>query len=169
MGFIGVLIIVGLFVVFLVIVIAISNLKYRATQHILKDTGLSSSDINANVIGSFEKKHLQKFLEENPSYTEESIKELLKQYVVQMISKNPIEGFSQQVSEKIQNDSKLEKLQNMQFRRVNVSRYTAPRLGALVVYADNRNEYNIYLNCSLVNGKVQLDQYTISKGAVVGF
>jgi NH3-dependent NAD+ synthetase len=169
MGFIVFLVIVLIFAGFIFINIKINNLKYRAKQQILKNTGASSSDISAGITESFEKKHLQKFLEEHPNFTEESIKDLLKQYTIQIFNRNSINEFSQEVYEKMQKDSKLEKMQSMEFRRTNINYYGNSKLNAIVVYTDNRDEYNVYLTCSVLDNKIQLDKYQISKGAVVGF
>jgi uncharacterized protein YneF (UPF0154 family) len=169
MGFLALLIIILVGAGILFFNIKMSNLKHRATQHILKDTGISSSDITAGFIGNIEKKHLQKFLEEHPSFTEESIKELLKQYTVQLLNKNSTNEFSQEVYEKMQKDSKLDKMQGMEFKRVNISYYGNSKLNATVFYTDNKDEYNIYLNCNILGDKIQLDKYQIAKGAVVGF
>lgn len=169
MGFLVLLIIVLFIVGFIFINIKISNLKYRAKQHILKDTGASSSDIGATITTGFEKKHLERFLEENTNFTEESIKDLLKEYTVQLINRNSIDEFSETINEKMQKDSKLEKIKNMQFRRVNIMSYGNSKLNAVVVYTDNRDEYNIYLICDVIDNKIKLDKYRISKGAVIGF
>ena len=169
MGFIGFLIIALIFGGFIFISIKISNLKYRARQHILKDSGISSSDITAGITGSFEKKHLQNFLQEHSNFTEESIKDLLKQYSIQIFNRNSINEFSQTVYEKMQKDSKLEKMQNMQFRRANITYYGNSKLNATVVFTDNKDEYNVYLICSILGDRIQLDKYQIAKGAVVGF
>lgn len=169
MGFLGLLIIVGIFALFIFINIKISNMKYRAKQQILKGTGISSSDINAGINSNFEKRHLEKFLSEHSQFTEETIKNLLRQYTVQIFKKNSINEFSQTVYEKMQKDSKLEKMQNMEFKRANINYYSNDKLNAIVVYTDNKDEYNVYLNCSILGNRIQLDRYQISKGAVVGF
>ena len=135
----------------------------------LKNTGISSSDISAQITENFEKKHLQKFLEEHPNFTEESIKDLLKQYTVQLFNKNSSDVFSPVVCEKMQNDSKLEKMQTMEFKRSNINYYENSKLNSIVVYTDNKDEYNIYLYCSILDNKIQLDKYQIAKDAVVGF
>lgn len=168
MGFVIFIVIALILAGFIFIRIKMNNLKYRAKQQMLKNTGISSSDINAGITGKFEKKHLQKFLEEHPSFTEESIKDLLKQYTIQMFNRNLINEFSQVVCEKIQKDSKLDKMQAMEFRRTNINYYGNSRLNAIVVYTDNRDEYNVYLNCSISGDKIQLDKYQISKGVAVG-
>lgn len=112
---------------------------------------------------------MKKFLEENPSYTEESIKDLLKEYTVQIFNRNSISEFSQEVCEKMQKDSKIEKLQSMEFKRANINYYSDLKLKAIVVYTDNRDEYNVYLTCSVIDNIVKLDKYQITKGSVVGF
>lgn len=169
MEFIVFLIIALIFVGFIFINIKINNLKYRAKQQVLKNTGISSSDINAGITGSLEKRHLQKFLEEHPSFTEESVKDLLKQYTIQIFNKNSINEFSQAVYEKMQKDSKLDKMQSMKFSRTNINYYENSKLNAIVVFTNNRDEYNVYLTCSILGDRIQLDKYQISKGAVVGF
>ena len=169
MGFIIFIVIALIFAGFIFINIKMENLKYRAKQQILKNTGISSSDINAEITGNFEKKYLQKFLEEYPSFTEESIKDLLRQYTIDIFDKNSINEFSQTVYEKIQKDSKLAKMKTMEFRRTNINYYGNSKLNAIVVYTDNKDEYNVYLNCSILADKIQLDKYQISKGAVIGF
>ncbi len=169
MGFIVFLVIALIITGFLFINMKIGNLKYRATQHVLKNTGASSSNINAEITGGLEKKHLQKFLEEHPSFTEESIKDLLNQYTIQIFKRNAINEFSQAVYEKMQKDSKLDKMQSMEFRRTYISHYGNSKLNAVVVYTDNKDEYEVYLTCSILDDRVQLDRYQILKGAVVGF
>lgn len=169
MGFLVILFIVLFFIGIIFINVKISNLKYRAKQQVLKNTGLSSSDINTGINNSFEKKHLQNFLKDYPKYTEESIKNILQQYTVQIFNRNSISEFSQAVNEKIQKDSKLEKMQTMQFRRANINYYSSSKLGAIVVYTDNKDEYNVYLNCTILGETIKLDKYQIAKGAVVGF
>lgn len=85
MGFL-VLLVIALFVAGLIFInIKISNLKERAKQQVLKNTGISSSDINAGISNSFEKKYLQNFLADHPNYTEESVKELFKSYTIQIL------------------------------------------------------------------------------------
>lgn len=169
MGFLIFLVVVAFIVIYIFIQVKINNLKYRAKQHILKDTGISSSNINEEITKGMEKKQLEKFLAENSNFTEESIKDLLKQYTVQMFNRNQINEFSQIVCEKIQKDSKMDKMQSMEFRRVNINHYSNGKLCAIVVYTDNRDEYNVYLYCSVVENEIQLDKYQINKGAVVGF
>lgn len=169
MGFLVLLIIIVFFIAVIFINIKISNLKYRAKQHILKDTEFSSSSINANIQDSFEKKYLQKLLIEHQNFTEESIKEILKGYTNQIFNRNPINEFTQEVCEKIQKDSKLEKMQNMEFRRVSINSYYNSTLIASVVYTDNKDEYNVYLTCNILGDKIQLEKYKISKGTVIGF
>ena len=165
----GVLFFILFFAVLLFISIKLGNLKQRAKQHVLKNSGLSTSDFSAGIASSFEKKHLEKFLSEFPSFTEESLKDLLKQYSVQLFNRNEMNEFSQNVNEKMQKDSKLDKMQTMEFRRTTISYYAASKLNATVVYTDNRDEYELFLGCTMVDNQIQVDSYRISKGAIVGF
>lgn len=169
MVFIFFLVIILFIGIFIFANMKINGLKYRAKQHILKNTGISSSDINEKITGSFEKKYLQNFLAEHTNYTETSIKELLHQYTTQIFNRNTMSDFSQEVIEKMQKDSKLDKMKEMSFVRSNISYYGKSKLNAIVVYTDNKDEYNVYLVCSILGDKIQLDTYRISKGAVVGF
>ena len=69
----------------------------------------------------------------------------------------------------MQKDSKLEKMQTMEFRRININYYGNSKLSAIVVCTDNRDEYNAYLTCCILGKRIQLDKYQTSKGVVVGF
>ena len=100
MGIIVILIIFSILVGCMFISAKINDLKHRAGQQLLKNTGISSSDINAGIRGGLEKQHLQKFLEEHADFTETSIKDLLKQYAIQIINRKLINEFSQAVYEK---------------------------------------------------------------------
>lgn len=169
MGIIVILIIFSILVGCMFISAKINDLKHRAGQQLLKNTGISSSDINAGIRGGLEKQHLQKFLEEHADFTETSIKDLLKQYAIQIINRKLINEFSQAVYEKMQKDSKLDKMQNMEFKRTNINYYGNAKLNATVVFSDNKDEYNVNLYCSTLEDKIQLDSYQISKGSVIGF
>ena len=57
----------------------------------------------------------------------------------------------------------------MQFRRTNINYYANSKLEATVIYTNNRDEYEVYLICNIQDGKIKLEKYKISKGAVVGF
>ena len=168
----GILFIIG-FIAFWVIAIFISikvsELKNRASQHILKNSGFSSSEINAGISDSFEKKHLQNFLAEHSNYTEETIKDLLKQYTVQIFNKQQINEFSQKVYEKMQSDKKIDKIREMEFKRTNIYYYGNSKLNAVVIYADSRDEYEIHLYCSVLGDRIQVDRYQIAKGQAIGF
>lgn len=170
----GILIVVGIvliFVIYFIIDTKIGNLEYRAEQHLLKNTGFSSSDIDSKIDNTFEKMHLKKLLAKYPNYTEQSIKELLRQYTINLFNRNNTRVFSEKVCEKMQKDSKLDKMLNMQYRRTNINFFGDDAIRAQVVYTDGRDEYEVYLCCTIIeNGNViRVDKYSISKGAVVGF
>lgn len=163
------LIIVAVIALFIFINVKIGDLKYRAKQHILKNSGISSSDISAGITGSFEQKYIQRFLIDYPNFTEKSLKELLKQYTIQIFSRTSVEQFSQNVCEKMQTDAKLDKMKMMDFRRINITSYSNSKLNVVAVYTDGKDEYNVYLICSVLENKIYLDKYRIAKGNVVGF
>lgn len=163
------LIIVAVIALFIFINVKIGDLKYRAKQHILKNSGISSSDISAGITGSFEQKYIQRFLIDYPNFTEKSLKELLKQYIIQIFSRTSVEQFSQNVCEKMQTDAKLDKMKMMDFRRINITSYSNSKLNVVAVYTDGKDEYNVYLICSVLENKIYLDKYRIAKGNVVGF
>lgn len=169
MGFIIFLIFILIIAAIVFINIKISNFKYRAKQEVLKGTGISSSEINTGLTNTFEKKYLNKFLDEHSNYTEESFKEFIKQYATSLINKEPTNEFNENVCTKMQKDSKLEKLQTMQFKRINITKYNGKNLVVMAVYTDNRDEYNMYLVFDIIGEKMQLIRYQISKGVVVGF
>lgn len=149
--------------------IKISNLKHRATQHILKNTCISSSDITSGINSGFEKKYLEKFLQEHSNYTEDSIKDLLKQFAEQIINGNLIAEFDEKVCEKIKTDTKLDKMQKMEFRRTHIAYYRESKLGGIVVYTDGKDEYDMHINCNILEESIRVEKYQINKGAVVGF
>lgn len=164
-----IIILIILVIGFIFVSTKLGNLKYRAKQQILKNSGISSSNLNAQFSGALEKKHLEAFLLENPNYTEESIKELIKQYAEQLLQKNENNLFSDAVCQKMQNDKKIEKLQSMQINRININYYKGEKFGAMVVYTDNRDEYSLLLNFVGAGEGMHLEKYQISKSAVVGF
>ena len=165
----GIIILILVVAVIIFINIKINNLKYRAKQQILKNTGVSSSEINETVTEGLEKIHMDKLLQDNSNFTEDYLKEQLKEYVTNLIDGNIINQFSQKVRDHILKDSKIDKLKNMEFKRVNINYYSNHKFSAIVVYTDNRDEYNINLYCSIINNQILLDRYQIAKGMVVGF
>ncbi len=170
MGLFFIIIIIVLFLVgFIFISTKLGDLTHRAKQQVLKNTGFSSSEIQSSVIGSVEKRHLKKFLEDHANFTEESIRDLLRKYATHLLNRDSINEFTQTVYEKMQSDSKIEKMQNMEFKSASINYYSNTKLNAIVIYTDNKDEYDIYLYCSVLGDRIQLDKYQISKGAAVGF
>lgn len=169
LGFLILVIVILVIVGLMFIQIKMNNFSDRVRQQALKGTGMSSSEIDAGIKEGMEKKQLERFLEEHKSFTEETLKDMLKEFTIQIIQRNSIKEFSSKVCEKVQNDSKIDKLQNMQFKRVNISHYNDSKIKAIAVYADNRDEYEIYLDCSLLNDTINLDMYQVCRGNVIGF
>lgn len=170
MGFI----IVGI-ILFMIIAIVLStvlgNLRNRATQTILKDTPFSNSAINKTTENVLGKRATKKFLEEHGNiYTEESIKDYFVEAGRHLINKESMSEFSEKVVEKMNNDSKLNKLQQAQITRVSIMSYARNILTVFVVANDGRDEYMITMYSSVnANGVASIDKYTIQKGVAVGF
>ena len=169
MGGIIFLLLVGVIVIYAVVSIKIGNLKYRAKQQILRNTGASSANISATIDEGIETKQMEKLLKDYPNFTEENIKTILKQYSVKLIQRNRISEFSEDVCEKMQKDSKLEKMMNMIFKRINIKNYRDSFFIATIIYTDNRDEYNLDLYCNIVDDKIIVQKYSCSKGQVLGF
>ena len=144
-----------------------SQRKSKTTN--FKKYGISSSDINASINSGFEKKQLENFLAEHINYTEDSIKEILRQYATQIFNRISINEFSQEVCEKMEKDSKLDKMKTMQYVRTNILKYGNSKLNTCVVFSDTKDEYIIYLFCNIIQEKIQVENYRISKGAMLGF
>ncbi|BBF43847.1 hypothetical protein lbkm_2535 [Lachnospiraceae bacterium KM106-2] len=164
------MIIVLLFVALIAFIgIKVNNLKTRAREHLLKGTPISDSNIHAGMSNMMEKKHVTKFLNEHPNYSEQSIKELLHSYAEQIMHRNTLPEFSEKVVSKMQGDKKLDKIQTMQFKRTTFIAYGANILAADVVYADRRDEYGIMLNCRVNGDQITVDKYRSDKGDALGF
>ncbi len=165
----GFLILILFFAVFIFIIVKINNFRERLREEMLRGTGASTAEIDATIGEGIEKKQIKKFLDEHPDFTEETIKNLLKEYIEKMINKDLTDEFSQSVREKLQKDSKLEKLKDMQFKRINISFYGNSKLSATVIYSDNRDEYIIHLGCSTSNNLIQVIRYEFNRGRAIGF
>ena len=168
-GVIVIIILVAIFAGFIFLSTKINNLKYRAKQQVLKNTGISSSNINSSVTDMVEKRHMESFLKEHSDYTEDSIRAVLRQYSDNLISKSLMDSFGEKVKEKKPNGSKLDKLSSMNFVKASINFYKADKLNAINVYSDGRDEYNIYLYFDIINNNFVLQKYQVAKGAVVGF
>jgi len=165
----GVIIFILVLGVIVFIGIKISNLKYRAQAHILKDTPFNESNINASIQGAFEGKYLENFLKEHPNYTEETVKEIFAKYTKQISEGNISNNLSEEVIEKMQKDSKLEKMRNMTYRRTNIYYYKDGNLKVGVFYTNNKDEYEFYMDCSIEGNDIKIEKYQIRKGSMVGF
>lgn len=166
----GFIIIILIIVIVVFISIKIANLKDRAIQHVLKDTDFSRSNINKEINRGFEKKQLEKFLQEHTEYTEESLRELFRNYCTQLFNRTAINEFSSSVCDKMQKDSKIDKMINMQYIRTDILLgANNQKINSINIYSDGKDEYNVYLYCSLLQDRIIVDRYLISKGAVVGF
>ena len=87
----------------------IDQLKYRARESVYNKVGLGDSQITSVTDEMVEKGKTKKFLENHPTYTEESIKELLKSFATEIVNKNLTHSAEQKVIDKLANDNKISK------------------------------------------------------------
>lgn len=165
----GVIIVILFFAITIFITIKIANLKARAKQHLLKNTGFSYADVSGKVAGAMDDTKAKKFLNVHPEYTLESLKDLIKDYTTQMINRTAIKELSPKVVEKMQKDSKLDKIATMELKRVNISASNEKYLSGRAVYTDNRDEYEFELSMSYTESGFIVERYYIYRGAEVGF
>lgn len=166
MGFIFLIILVG---GICAIAYFSSTFSSRIRGTILKDTPFSESSQVGFIDSAVEVGYKNKFLQEHPEYTEESIKNLVYQYVVQLFNKNPLNEFAPSIHKKMQKDSKLDKLKNMQYVRSSFAFYGNSRLSMKLIFSDTRDEYIVQVGCLLKPGAIEFHNYYISRGAVLGF
>lgn len=164
-----VIILIAILGIYIFVSIKISNLKYRAKQHILKDTIVSSANINAEVQNAIGGKVEKKFLADFPNYTQESLYQLVQECAENIKKKNMTRIMSDKVKEKIEKDKKIDLINEKTYKRMIINGYGGQRLNATVIYEDNRDEYEIQLYYIIQENNLMLDEYTIVKGAVLGF
>ena len=163
---VGIIIFIGIFIF---VNIKIGELHGRAREQILKGSGFSTTELSEKIYGEYEKKHIQQISADYPNYTEDNFKNILKEYSMKLVNKEQRNEFSQTVNEKMQNDSKLEKLKEMEFKRINITKYKNPDFNAIAVFSDSKDEYNMYLIGKIENNYIALDNYRIQKGQMEGF
>lgn len=163
--------VIGLCALLIFISVKINNLKYRAKQSVLNKVGIGDSNVSSASDKIIEKTILNKFLQNHPSYSEESIKSLIQDIALQIVNRNLSYDAEQEVIDKIPNDSKLDKFNGKEPKRVNLNAYNEKYglFGGKVVFSDNRDEYELYLRFKLTGDNLKVTKYQIQKGMVVGF
>lgn len=170
----------GVFIIFLMVVffvgivflrIKINKAKYRAQQTILNKAGLGHSNMISVTDDVMEKGKLKKFLENHPTYTEESIKQLIKDFAMEIVNQNLIHSAEQKVRDELINDTKITRYSNMQIVGCSINGYNenAGLFMAKVTFSNNKDEYMMFLRFKLSGDKIILTKYQMQKGAVVGF
>ena len=163
-----------LLIIFVVVVafvgVKVNNLKTRAKNHILKNTGLSDSEISATAYGALGKRYLGKIVADHPSFTEDSVKETAIGFAQDIMNKNSNPAFSDKVVEKMgRGNEKLEKMKSMEFSRVDVPMYMNNMFSALVIYNDKKDEYMINMQCKFNGEEIKVNSFDVSKGSSIGF
>ncbi|CDA16928.1 MAG: hypothetical protein U0O04_07065 [Clostridia bacterium] len=149
----------------------IDQLKYRARESVYNKVGLGDSQITSVTDEMVEKGKMKKFLENHPTYTEESIKELLKSFATEIVNKNLTHSAEQKVIDKLANDNKISKYADMDIVRCNIHGYNekAGLFMAKVTLTNGRDQYMMFLQFNLVGDELTLVKYQVQRGDVVGF
>ena len=167
----AILLIVGIilfFVVLIVISTFINNTKYRAKQQILGQVGLSSANINAGFNRMQEEGALNRFFNDYPNYNEKIVKDTFYSFALNIINLQNNGYMSEKVLNKMTNDKILEKFRNLSFVRINILGYNNNRLSVITVFQDNRDEYQLMMNISIVNNLFYIDSYDAMRGIAKG-
>ena len=167
----GAIIVLVLFVGIIFLRGKINKTVYRAKQTVLNKAGIGDSNIDAMADGILDQGKMKKFLENHPAYTEESIKELIKEICIEVANRNLTHRADSKVTEKLATDSKITKYANMDVKRCNVTAYNekAGLFIAKAILSDGKDEYWMFLTFQLSGDELTLTKYQMQKGAVVGF
>ncbi len=158
-----------LMVGFCIISTKVSNMSYKDEQSIPKYSPISTCNINDVIAGRMDKKTVEKFLVENPMYTEQSIKERMYGLSIMIVQRMPSHELTEKVLRKIQKDSKLDIIKRMALKHIDLAYYHQSHLVTYLTYTDNRDEYCFSIDCNLQGQSITVNKYSIYKGAVVGF
>ena len=149
----------------------INKALYRGKQQVLNKVGVGDASISNKVDDVREQGKLSKFLENHPSYTEESIKEYLKTVALEAVNKNYQHPADEKTIEKLMKDSKLDKMASMQIENASVNLYNenAKLLGGKIVFSDGRDQYWLFLRFEINGDEFKLNYCQMQKGMVEGF
>ena len=167
----GAIIAILLFVGGIFLVGKINKGIYRAKQTVLNKVGVGDSNINSMTDDILEKRKLEKFLENHPTYTEESIKKIIEEFVNEIVNQNITHKVDSKILEKNSTDSRMEKFRSMQIKRCSLSAYNenAGLFIGKVTLSNGKDEFMMFLTFQLSGDDLILTKYQIQKGAVVGF
>lgn len=179
------LIIIGIIVVFLLIIV-IGNIKMsrlreldrRATQslrnnRIVRATNdkVADSDAIINIKNNafFSQKATQKFIEDFPNYTHESINEYFTKMVINMLQEKEMECFTSSVATKVRKGKGMSKVKDAEVKAGFLLSYAHSRYAARVMVWTKSDEYvfNIYGTID-AGGFGKVDNYSVQKGVAVG-
>lgn len=149
--------------------IKVDKLKERTMQHILKDTPLSESNMRANWNNAIGGRVEERFLKDFPNYTKESLDEFIQQTVSDLREKRATDILSEKVKQKMVADEKLVEFLEKTYKRTAIEAYGNGRFNVTVIYADEKDEYGLALFYKIQNNQLILDEYSIKKGAMLGF
>lgn len=175
--FVIIMVVIGIAVISAILHFVLGNLTHRATQEILnknvqQGTGIPISDaaVNEKIDNTLAKRATKKFIENHPSYSEDTIKEYFRAVASNIINRTEMGSFSESVKSKISTDKKIDKMGSVQFVRANLMSCTSSRYAAIITLTNGRDQYSISVYGTLnENGFNTVDKYSIQKGVMVGF
>lgn len=148
--------------------IKINKAVYRGRQATLNKFGLGNANIGSAVNKMEEKVALNNLLADNPNLTEQIIKDTVFNYSQMILNRQNNGMFSEKVLNNVMNDKLIDTVRNMQFKRVNIIFYSNKMFEAMVVYTDQRDEYEMLVFANIRENGIVVDNYSLRKGDVVG-
>ena len=120
--------------------------------------------IDPKMRGIVASKYIKKFIEEHPSYSEATIKEYFKIVSSNIMGRNEMDCFSENVKSKVLSDVKIEKIGKTQFINANLISYTKRKYICLVTLSNNKGKYMMTLFGTINNNGFDIVvKYTIQK------
>lgn len=184
------LVIVGVIVIFLLIIVIrsikmshIKELDRRATQSlrnnaIVRATNdkVADSDAMISIKNNtlFSKKVTQKFIEDFPNYTSESISKYFTEIVSNMLQEKEMDCFTGAVATKVRKGKGLSKVKEGEVKEGEVKEgfllsYSHNRYAAKVIVWTKSDEYIVTIFGTVNSiGFEKVDNYSIQKGVAIG-
>ena len=148
--------------------IKINKAVYRGKQATLNKFGLGNANIGKSVNQMQEKAALNKLLADNPNLTEQFVKDTVFNYSQMILNRQNNGMFSEKVLNRVMSDKLVDTVRNMQFKRVNVIFYSGKMFESIVVYTDQRDEYEMLVFANITENGIVVSDYSLRKGDVVG-
>lgn len=170
MGAAVLIILIIIFIIIMIVInIVIGNLKYRAKQHVLGKVGLSNADLYSKMNSMQEEGALTRLLKDYPNFTEQTVKDTLYTFALNIINRQNNGYMSDKVINKMNSDGKLDKFRELSFSRVNVLNYRNNQAYVIAIFANSTDEYQITMNFTINNRLFYIISYDTMHGMTKGF